>query len=133
MRVRVRVRVRVSCCPPADGGAAEGAAGGAGAADAEEEAQAERVAAWLFELPGLSPKQVGSALASPDPFAVRVLSCFMRRFAFSGLRIDEVRMRTQNGGDLVGCHLALPAPRGCGSSSACCPLRPACCPLTLTW
>ena len=135
------------------GVAAEGAAGGAGAADAEEEAQAERVAAWLFELPGLSPKQVGSALASPDPFAVRVLSCFMRRFAFSGLRIDEVRMRAQhvgchlrprrsdlvderrgqNGGDLVGCHLALPAPRGCGSSSACCPLRPACCPLTLTW
>ena len=100
------------------GVAAEGAAGGAGAADAEEEAQAERVAAWLFELPGLSPKQVGSVLASPDPFAVRVLSCFMRRFAFSGLRIDEVRMRTQNGGDLVGCHLALPAPRGCGSSSA---------------
>jgi len=49
---------------------------------------------------------VGSALASPDPFAVRVLSCFMRRFAFSGLRIDEVRMRAQNGGDLVGCHLA---------------------------
>ena len=61
---------------------------------------------------------MGAALASPDPFAVRVLSCFMRRFAFSGLRIDEVRMCAQKGGDLVGCQLAFPAPRGCGSSSA---------------
>ena len=47
------------------------------------------MAAWLFELPGLSPKQVGSVLAAPAPFAVRVLACFMRRFAFGGLRIDE--------------------------------------------
>ena len=43
----------------------------------------------LFELPGLSPKQVGSVLAAPAPFAVRTLACFMRRFAFGGLRIDE--------------------------------------------
>ena len=76
------------------GVAGEGAADVSGVANAEEEAQAEQVAAWLFELPGLSPKQVGSVLAAPSPFAVRVLSCFMRRFVFGGLRIDEVSTLT---------------------------------------
>ena len=57
--------------------------------DAAEAAEAEQVAAWLFELPGLSPKQLGSVLAAPAPFNVRVLACFMRRFRFGGLRIDE--------------------------------------------
>ena len=69
--------------------AAGGAAVAVATAGATGAAEAERVAAWLFELPGLSPKQVGAVLAAPDPFNVAVLASFMRRFRFEGLRIDQ--------------------------------------------
>ena len=81
-------------------------------------------------------------LAAPAPFAVRVLACFMRRFAFGGLRIDEVRLPTYYmvtsirailygnlvraalayccGSSADDCYLVINLPRRCVSSSARC-------------
>ena len=73
---------------PTAAAAAEEEAEAEEGSEAEAEA-AERVAAALFSLPGLSPRKMGGYLSGPAPFRQAVLAAYMRRFRFGGLRIDE--------------------------------------------